>query len=150
MKVSRRRAGLLALVAPLAVVKPAFEAEPAHAKTDSRPAFRRSDYVIYILPKKPGSYPCPVHGIDHKVWTRGCHPVAWPKCGIIQESAHIDPVLRPAKRIDDNYYDMVPNSGVLPVTDDAVPLGLECPVNYADFRDNLTHPHTHNEFRWID
>lgn len=102
------------------------------AVIDPRPTFMLSDFamILSFSPSKDGEsdWECPTHGLKHRtdVYTRGCHPVAFPLALVI---GNWD-----AERI-------------IPATEDSVPVDLECPTE-GNLRDKGS-PHFHNEFRWI-
>jgi hypothetical protein len=98
--------------------------EPASLQ-EMRPIFALSDYILVRYNKSRYKYTCPVHEVDHGLYTHGCKPAAFAKnsWGYSGE--------------DGGDYE------VLPATEDSVPHTLfkDCPFDRSD-------PHEHKDFRW--
>jgi hypothetical protein len=112
---------------PVAYLPEDRNPKPDHFESSTqeamRPVFRLEQFVIARW-KSGREYICRGCGLDHRVWTHGCRPVAW---GIAHFANDPDVLTEPA-------------------TPDSVPFSItdKCPLHSGSMVD----PHEHQDFRW--
>ena len=122
---NRRRMFAILPMVPVGALLSVVTSQPVAADPiDTRLTYKLSDYLL-LMPSRP--FLCPTCDRDHVVYTRGCHPVAFPRAQVLSTT---DSLYRSA-------------------TPDSVPYTLECPGGEID-PDRFGGPHEHHDFRWVD